>query len=69
MYLKNPHEFENTLSKFKFSVKRKFIYPDHYQILDKDIKKMKELSKKEGLGIVTISDYLRLNKSKKNITF
>jgi len=67
----NPHEFENTLSKFKFSVKRKFIYPDHYQILDKDIKKMKELSKKEGLSIITTEkDYLRLNKKqKKNITF
>ena len=36
----NPHEFENTLSKFKFCVKRKFIYPDHYQIIDKDIIKL-----------------------------
>ena len=67
----NPHEFENTLSKFKFSIKRKFIYPDHYQILDKDIDKMKELAKKEGLSIITTEkDYLRLHKKqKKNITF
>ena len=67
----NPHEFENTLSKFKFSIKRKFIYPDHYQILDKDIDKMKELAKKERLSIITTEkDYLRLHKKqKKNITF
>ena len=67
----NPHEFENTLSKFKLSIKRKFIYPDHYQILDKDIKKMRELAKKEGLSIITTEkDYLRLHKKqKKNITF
>ena len=67
----NPHEFENTLSKFKFNIKRKFIYPDHYQILDKDIDKMKELAKKERLSIITTEkDYLRLHKKqKKNITF
>ena len=67
----NPHEFENTLSKFKFNIKRKFIYPDHYQILDKDISKIKELAKKERLSIITTEkDYLRLHKKqKKNITF
>ena len=67
----NPHEFENTLSKFKFRIKRKFIYPDHYQILDNEIIEMKKLAKKEGLGIITTEkDYFRLhNKQKKNITF
>jgi len=67
----NPHEFENTLSKFKFRIKRKFIYPDHYQILDNEINEMKKLAKKEGLDIITTEkDYLRLhNKQKKNITF
>ena len=67
----NPHEFENTLSKFKFRIKRKFIYPDHYQILDNEINEMKKLAKKEGLGIITTEkDYFRLhNKQKKNITF
>ena len=67
----NPHEFENTLSKFKFRIKRKFIYPDHHQILDNEIIEMKKLAKKEGLGIITTEkDYLRLhNKQKKNITF
>ena len=67
----NPHEFENTLSKFKFRIKRKFIYPDHYQILDNEINEMKKLAKKEGLVIITTEkDYLRLhNKQKKNITF
>ena len=67
----NPHEFENTLSKFKFRIKKKFIYPDHYQILDNEINKMKKLANKEGLGIITTEkDYLRLHwKQKKNITF
>ena len=67
----NPHEFENTLSKFKFRIKRKFIYPDHHQILDNEIIEMKKLAKKEGLGIITTEkDYLRLHKKqKKNITF
>ena len=67
----NPHEFENTLSKFKFRIKRKFIYPDHHQILDNEIIEMKKLAKKEGLGIITTEkDYFRLhNKQKKNITF
>ena len=67
----NPHEFENTLSKFNFRVKRKFIYPDHHQIIDKDIITMKNLAKKEGLSIVTTEkDYLRLHKrQKKDIGF
>jgi tetraacyldisaccharide 4'-kinase len=67
----NPHEFENTLSKFKFRIKRKFIYPDHYQILDSEIDEMKKLAKKERLSIITTEkDYLRLHKKqKKNITF
>ena len=67
----NPHEFENTLSKYKFCIKRKFIYPDHYQILDKDIKAMKNLAKKEKLSIITTEkDYLRLHKrQKKDIKF
>ena len=67
----NPHEFENTLSKFKFKIKRKFIYPDHYQIPDYEINKIKKLAKKEGLDIITTEkDYLRLHKKqKKNITF
>ena len=35
----NPHEFENTLLKYKFTIKKKFIYPDHYQISDKELMK------------------------------
>ena len=62
----NPHEFENTLSKYKFSIKRKFIYPDHHQIPDKDINAIKDLAKKENLNIITTEkDYLRLHKRQK----
>ena len=49
----NPHEFENTLLKYKFTIKKKFIYPDHYQISDKDINEMKDFAKKEKLTIIT----------------
>ena len=67
----NPHEFGYTLSKYNFKIKRKFIYPDHYQILDDDIYAMKKLAKNEGLSIITTEkDYLRLHKKqKKNINF
>ena len=50
---------------------KKFIYPDHYQILDKDISKMKELAKKERLSIITTEkDYFRIeNKNIKKIKY
>ncbi len=60
----NPHEFENTLLKYKFTIKKKFIYPDHYQISDKDVNEMKDFAKKEKLTIITTEkDYLRLHKN------
>ena len=60
----NPHEFENTLLKYKFTIKKKFIYPDHYQISDKDINEIKDFAKKEKLTIITTEkDYLRLHKN------
>ncbi len=57
----NPHEFEKTLLKYKFKIKRKIIYADHYQIPDQDIKEIKKIAKKEKLNIITTEkDYCRL---------
>ena len=65
----NPHEFENTLLRYKFKIKKKYIYPDHHKIPDKEINNIKYLAKKEKLNIITTEkDYFRLNKKhKKNI--
>ncbi len=59
----NPHEFENTLKKFKFKIKEKFIFPDHYVISDKIINNMKDIANKNNLKIITTEkDFLRLTK-------
>ena len=67
----NPTEFEKTLKKYKFKIKDKFIYPDHYNFSDSDILDIKILAKKKNLNIITTEkDYLRLNKkNRKNIKF
>jgi len=67
----NPHEFQNTLKKFKFKIKRRIIYPDHYKISNYEIKKIKTLAKKENLNIITTEkDFFRLNNNqKKNINY
>tara|TARA_Y100001970_G_C14171885_1_gene824637 strand:+ start:317 stop:1240 length:924 start_codon:yes stop_codon:yes gene_type:complete len=69
--LGNPDEFEKTLKKNKFRIKEKFIYPDHYKYLNKDISKLKNIAKNKNLEIITSEkDYLRLSKSnKKGIKF
>ena len=69
--LGNPDEFEKTLKKNKFRIKEKFIYPDHYKYLNKDIGKLKNIAKNKNLEIITSEkDYLRLSKSnKKGIKF
>ena len=67
----NPHEFQNTLKKYKFKIKRKIIYPDHYKISYNEIKKIKTLAKKENLNIITTEkDFFRLDDNqKKNINY
>ena len=69
--LGNPSEFEKTLKKYKFRIKDKFIYPDHYNFSDTDISDIKMLAKRENLKIITTEkDYLRLSKkNRKNIKF
>ena len=37
----NPHEFKQTLIKYKFKVSKKIIYPDHYKLTNIDLKKLK----------------------------
>jgi tetraacyldisaccharide 4'-kinase len=67
----NPHEFENTLKKFKFKIKEKFIFPDHYSISDEKIDNMKDIANKNNLKIITTEkDFLRLTKKQqKGINF
>ena len=67
----NPHEFGNTLRKYKFNVTKKFIFPDHHNFKDKEIDEIKEIAKTNRLEIITTEkDYKRLNKkNKKNINY
>ena len=67
----NPQDFENTLLKYKFKIRKKIIYPDHYKIPNKEIKNIKKIAKKEKLTIITTEkDFLRLdNIQKKGIQF
>ena len=67
----NPHEFEQTLIKYKFKIKKKIFYPDHYKLSKVDLKQIKDKAKKEKLTLLTTEkDYCRLNKiQRKNIKF
>ena len=67
----NPHEFKQTLIKYKFIIHKKTIYPDHYKLSDNDLKKLKDKAKKENLILITTEkDFFRLNKTqRKNIKF
>tara|TARA_Y100001970_G_scaffold287278_1_gene411556 strand:- start:291 stop:1214 length:924 start_codon:yes stop_codon:yes gene_type:complete len=69
--LGNPSEFERTLKKYKFRIKEKFIYPDHYNFTQSDIYNLKKIAKMKKLNIITTEkDYSRLNKkNRKNIKF
>ena len=69
--LGNPKEFEKTLLKYKFKIEEKFVFPDHYNFTNQDIKEIKKIAKEKKLDIVTSEkDYLRLNNfNKKNIKF
>ena len=67
----NPEEFEKTLLKFKFKIKEKMIFPDHYKFTNNEIKKLKIIAKQKKLNIITTEkDYSRLNVSqKKNVQY
>tara|TARA_Y100000741_G_scaffold137066_1_gene103357 strand:- start:518 stop:1441 length:924 start_codon:yes stop_codon:yes gene_type:complete len=67
----NPHEFEQTLIKYKFNISKKIIFPDHHKLTNIDLKRLKDNAKKESLTLVTTEkDFFRLNKvQRKNIKF
>ncbi len=67
----NPEEFKRTLKKYKFKIKQEFIFPDHYNFSNEEIKKIKNIAKSKKLEIITTEkDYFRLNnRNKKNIKF
>ena len=67
----NPHEFEQTLIKYKFDINKKIIFHDHYKLTNIDLKKLKDNAKKKDLTLVTTEkDFFRLNKTqRKNIKF
>ena len=67
----NPHEFEKTLTKNKFSIKEKVIFPDHYKITKEELDKLKQKAKKNKLILITTEkDFYRLEKlEKKNVKF
>ena len=67
----NPHEFKQTLIKYKFKINKKIIFPDHYKLTNIDLKKLKDKAKEENLTLVTTEkDFFRLNKNqRKNIRY
>ena len=67
----NPHEFTETLKKYKFKITKKIIFPDHYKISPHEIKELKTKAKNEDLSIITTEkDFFRLDKlERKNIKF
>ena len=67
----NPREFERTLLKHKFKIKKKFIFADHHKFNNEEIFSIKEIAKKNKLSIITTEkDFLRLSlKQKKEINY
>ncbi len=67
----NPEEFENTLKKYKFDIKQKFIFPDHHNFKNKEIEEIKKIALAKKLKIITTEkDYKRLSdRNKKNIEY
>ena len=67
----NPLEFEQTLKKYKFKIKKIITFPDHYKYKNSDINNIKNIAKSNKLKIITTEkDYNRLsNIQKKNIQF
>ncbi len=67
----NPHEFEQTLIKYKFNICEKIIYPDHHKLTKIELKKLKDKAKNENFILITTEkDFFRLKKiERKNIKF
>ncbi len=67
----NPIEFEKTLKKYNFKIKKKITFPDHHSYTNSDIKNINNIAKSNKLKIVTSEkDYNRLsNTQRKNIQY
>jgi len=67
----NPHEFEQTLIKYKFNISKKIIFPDHHKFSNIDLKKLNYNASRDNLMLITTEkDFFRLNKAqRKNIKF
>ncbi len=67
----NPFEFQQTLKKYNFKIKKIITFPDHYKYKSSDINNLKNTAKSNNLKIITTEkDYNRLsNIQKKNIQF
>ena len=67
----NPHEFEQTLIKYKFNICEKIIYPDHHKLTKTELKKLKDKAIIENFVLITTEkDFFRLNKiERKDIKF
>ena len=67
----NPHEFEQTLIKYKFNISKKIIFPDHHKFSNIDLKKLNYNANRDNLMLITTEkDFFRLNKAqRKNIKF
>jgi len=59
----NPENFFETLKKNNFKVKKKFIFPDHYEFQKKEVQNLIDDSLKNNLELVTTEkDFLRISK-------
>ena len=67
----NPDEFEKTLKNYKFKIKEKFIFPDHYNYSGKDLNHIKKIAKNKKLDIITTEkDFMRIGKkNRRNIKY
>ena len=67
----NPINFLNLLNDNGINVVNKIFYPDHYNYTEKDIDKIKNISLKKNLKIITTEkDYYRLKESmRENIDY
>ena len=67
----NPLEFQQTLKKYNFKIKKIMTFPDHYKYKNSDINNIKNIANSSKLKIITTEkDYNRLsNIQKKNIQF
>ena len=69
--ISNPINFFNLLKENNINIIKKIFYPDHYNYNEEDIKKIREISIKNNLKIVTTEkDYCRLSNSmKKDVNY